>query len=117
MLSSLMFGTFDVTDAAKSGWNNARPHLSFAALGGPLAGRDPGRSAGGGSPAERKPYVYKAHRTIMAKLYWRIKRNGKWTWVAASNENTMWCLDHPLESEYLDEAEEASIHECNVIRE
>lgn len=26
----------------------------------------------------------------MAKLYWRIKRNGKWTWVAATPENTMY---------------------------
>lgn len=24
----------------------------------------------------------------MAKLYWRIKRNDKWTWVAATPENT-----------------------------
>ena len=24
----------------------------------------------------------------MAKLYWRIKRNGSWTWVAATPENT-----------------------------
>ena len=22
------------------------------------------------------------------KLYWRIKRNGKWTWVAATESNT-----------------------------
>jgi len=24
----------------------------------------------------------------MAKLYWRIKKNGKWTWVAVDDENT-----------------------------
>ncbi len=24
----------------------------------------------------------------MAKLYWRIKRNGKWTWEAATPDNT-----------------------------
>jgi hypothetical protein len=24
----------------------------------------------------------------MARLYWRIKRNGKWTWVAATSKNT-----------------------------
>ena len=24
----------------------------------------------------------------MAKLYWRIKKNGKWTWVALDDENT-----------------------------
>jgi len=56
-------------------------------------------------------------RQYMAKLYWRIKRNGKWTWVAASNDNTLWCLDDLLLSEYLDEGEEATLHECNVIRE
>jgi len=26
----------------------------------------------------------------MAKLYWRVKRAGKWTWVAASADNTQW---------------------------
>jgi len=25
---------------------------------------------------------------IMAKLYWRIKKNGKWNWVALNDENT-----------------------------
>lgn len=29
----------------------------------------------------------------MAKLYWRIKRDGKWTWIAATPENTSWCTD------------------------
>ncbi len=24
----------------------------------------------------------------MAKLYWRVKKNGKWTWVAATADNT-----------------------------
>ncbi len=24
----------------------------------------------------------------MAKLYWRLKKNGKWTWVAATESNT-----------------------------
>lgn len=23
----------------------------------------------------------------MAKLYWRVKKNGKWTWVAFSKDN------------------------------
>lgn len=28
--------------------------------------------------------MYTDHvRVYMAKLYWRIKKNGKWTWVAA----------------------------------
>ena len=21
------------------------------------------------------------HRSVMAKLYWRVKKNGKWTWT------------------------------------
>jgi len=25
----------------------------------------------------------------MAKLYWRVKRDGKWTWIAATDSNTM----------------------------
>lgn len=25
----------------------------------------------------------------MAKLYWRVKINGKWTWVAATDDNTI----------------------------
>lgn len=29
------------------------------------------------------------HRVYMAKLYWRVKRDGKWTWVAADERNTM----------------------------
>jgi len=28
-------------------------------------------------------HVYTALRKFMAKLYWRIKKNGKWTWRAA----------------------------------
>lgn len=24
----------------------------------------------------------------MAKLYWRIKKNGKWTWVAVTDKNS-----------------------------
>ncbi len=25
----------------------------------------------------------------MAKLYWRVKKDGKWTWVAACDSNTV----------------------------
>lgn len=25
----------------------------------------------------------------MAKLYWRVKRNNMWTWIAADDENTI----------------------------
>ena len=31
----------------------------------------------------------------MAKLYWRIKRDGKWTWTAATPENTKWHKTYP----------------------
>lgn len=29
----------------------------------------------------------------MAKLYWRVKRNSKWTWVAASVVHKEWTAD------------------------
>lgn len=29
----------------------------------------------------------------MAKLYWRVKREGKWTWVAASVVHQQWTAD------------------------
>ncbi len=29
----------------------------------------------------------------MAKLYWRIKKEGKWTWVAATAENSNFFVD------------------------
>jgi len=25
---------------------------------------------------------------VAAKLYWRVKKNGKWTWEAFSNDNS-----------------------------
>ena len=31
----------------------------------------------------RNVYVYTAYALSMAKLYWRIKKDGKWTWQAA----------------------------------
>jgi hypothetical protein len=31
------------------------------------------------------------HRVYMAKLYWRVKRNGKWTWRPATV--TGWTTD------------------------
>ncbi len=52
-------------------------------------------------------YVYKAPRLFMSgKLYWRIKKNGKWTWVAATISNTglMGQYD-PLLAVYLEEEE------------
>tara|TARA_B100000459_G_C8552157_1_gene189988 strand:+ start:619 stop:762 length:144 start_codon:yes stop_codon:yes gene_type:complete len=27
---------------------------------------------------------------MMAKLYWRVKRNGKWTWTAAKFKTVNW---------------------------
>ncbi len=32
----------------------------------------------------------------MAKLYWRIKLNDKWTWVAATEENTRYNQHPPV---------------------
>jgi hypothetical protein len=44
----------------------------------------------------------------MAKLYWRIKRDGKWTWAASTPENTKYveywpCVIYtgPNESAYI----------------
>lgn len=35
-------------------------------------------------------YVYKAPRQFMSgKLYWRIKKDRKWTWLAATEDNTL----------------------------
>ena len=33
---------------------------------------------------ERRVYVYTADALSMAKLYWRIKKDGKWTWTPAN---------------------------------
>jgi len=33
---------------------------------------------------------------MMAKLYWRVKRNGKWTWLAATDRNTMFDCDESM---------------------
>ncbi len=27
----------------------------------------------------------------MAKLYWRVRKDGKWTWTAATESNTLFC--------------------------
>jgi len=44
-------------------------------------------------------------RVYMAKLYWRIKRNGKWTFVAMTDENTIFCCDESSEYKALVEDE------------
>ncbi len=31
-------------------------------------------------------YVYKSPRLFMAKLYWRYKKDSRWTWLAAEYE-------------------------------
>lgn len=37
----------------------------------------------------------------MAKLYWRVKIDGKWTWVAANDRNTgLWFKDCTPENPY-----------------
>jgi len=40
----------------------------------------------------------------MAKLYWRVKRNGKWTWVAATYKNTD-IIQDPEYIPYMEEEE------------
>ncbi len=40
----------------------------------------------------------------MAKLYWRVKKNGKWTWTPADvsvvyEDGTQFVVAHPLEDE------------------
>ncbi len=32
----------------------------------------------------------------MAKLYWRYKKNGKWTFAAACIQNTAWVLNRDI---------------------
>jgi len=40
----------------------------------------------------------------MAKLYWRVKRDGKWTWLSATADNIEWPGSCRTEiSEILDE--------------
>ncbi len=50
-------------------------------------------------------YVYKFLRLFMSgKLYWRIKKDGKWTWKPAEvsvmyEDGTTFVVSHPLEEE------------------
>lgn len=49
-------------------------------------------------------YVYKPPRLFMAgKLYWRIKKDGKWTWKAVPSGYTLvydnYIPPHPMEEE------------------
>ena len=42
----------------------------------------------------------------MAKLYWRVKRRGKWTWLAATWNNTTGIKGtDPINAIYLEEEE------------
>jgi hypothetical protein len=39
-------------------------------------------------------YVYTAYRQYMSgKLYWRIKKDGKWTWTPACIVHQEWTAD------------------------
>lgn len=46
-------------------------------------------------------------RVYMAKLYWRVKRDGKWTWIAFDKKNSRvdyssssgWAFDDPTKEE------------------
>ena len=43
---------------------------------------------------------------MMAKLYWRVKRNGKWTWIAATKDNTIPGIGAPEDLLFAQEEEE-----------
>lgn len=50
----------------------------------------------------QKVYMYTPLRSNMAKLYWRIKKNGKWTWqpaVVLRFEDGCWLVDPLMEEE------------------
>jgi hypothetical protein len=53
-------------------------------------------------------YVYKAPRLFMSgKLYWRIKKDGRWTWTAATLQNTALMGEYdPQFACYMEEEEE-----------
>ncbi len=42
----------------------------------------------------------------MAKLYWRVKKEGKWTWIPATNENTVLVNSYRVTEAILDLEEE-----------
>lgn len=51
-------------------------------------------------------YVYKSLSSDMARLYWRVKKNGKWTWTPATLENTKGIEDYdPKYAYYQGESE------------
>ena len=37
--------------------------------------------------------VYTCSYVYMARLYWRVKKNGRWTWVAACVVHEEWTAD------------------------
>ncbi len=37
----------------------------------------------------------------MAKLYWRVKKDGKWNWVAVSKTNTIDIEDYSIDNNYV----------------
>jgi len=43
---------------------------------------------------------------MMAKLYWRVKRNGKWTWKATTKDNTKPGYGDPADLTYVELKEE-----------
>lgn len=50
-------------------------------------------------------YVYKAPSSDMARLYWRVKKNGKWTWTPATLQNTKGIEGYDPEYAYYEEEE------------
>ncbi len=49
----------------------------------------------------------------MAKLYWRIKQAGKWTWVAATLENTIYRTHPPV---FTGKAQKVLGYDYDVVR-
>lgn len=55
-----------------------------------IRGINDNRKVGTVKPRFTDMFMYTACiQKNMAKLYWRIKKNEKWTWVAATERNTM----------------------------
>lgn len=47
-------------------------------------------------------YTTSIYDVYMAKLYWRVKRNGKWTWVAFEKSNSTVDFESPSGWRYVE---------------
>jgi len=69
-----------------------------------IRGIDDNRKVGTVKPSFNEMFMYTiCVRINMAKLYWRIKKNGKWTWVATTKGNTVSGYGDPSDLEYKEE--------------